>query len=226
MAEQSSSLVAFIAIIKKGITAKFVKHLKSVDFHGATVIQGKGTVADAFTNRLGVHDSSREVVITLIEKKYEEKIHQVAEEKFHISAKGHGILFSLDVTSCYGKREYDYAFDDSAEQEDHQLLWTIVDRNQGAKVVKLATEEGARGATVLHGRGMGDKNARKIFSIPIELERDIVLQVIPSDMLVDIADHIDTALSLNTPGHGIQFTTPVNGSLGISSIHSADEHLS
>ncbi|MCI5775791.1 MAG: P-II family nitrogen regulator [Aerococcus sp.] len=223
MAEDASALVAFIAIIKKGITAKFVKQLKSVKFRGATVIQAKGSVEDAFTNRLGVHDSNREMVITLVEKQYESLIHQVAEEKFHISENGRGILFSIDVTSCYGRRGFNYPFENSNSDEDHQLLWTIVNRNEGAKVVNLAAEQGANGATVLHGRGIGGKKARRIFSIPLELEYDVVLQVIPSELLTDIADHIDESLALNKPGHGIQFTTPVNGSLGMVSIHAANE---
>jgi len=95
------------------------------------------------------------------------------------------------------------------------LIVTIVRQGWGNAVLKASVKAGATGGTVLLGRGIGVNEKEKIFGIPIEPQKEIVLTLVEADAVDAILQEIITAVELNAPGHGLAFVLPVSRVLGV-----------
>ena len=98
---------------------------------------------------------------------------------------------------------------------EHKLIITIVKKGKADIIVAAAREAGARGGTILHGRGVGIHEDKKILGIPIEPEKEIVLTLIPEDLADQVLEAIIKAGDLNKPGKGIGFVLDVEKVIGL-----------
>ncbi|TEB08130.1 hypothetical protein Psch_01685 [Pelotomaculum schinkii] len=101
---------------------------------------------------------------------------------------------------------------------DHELIVTIVKRGWAERIVKAAKAAGARGGTILHGRGVGVHEQKKVLGLPIEPEKDIILTLIHKDKTNDVLKAIVEAGQLQKPGTGIGFVIDVDKVVGIVSL--------
>lgn len=98
---------------------------------------------------------------------------------------------------------------------DVKCIVAIVERGKTDKVVDKAKKAGARGATILYGRGTGQSEALEFFNIHIEASKEIILILSETDRYKPIYDAIVEAGRLNEPGTGIIFTFLVSELLGL-----------
>jgi nitrogen regulatory protein P-II 1 len=99
---------------------------------------------------------------------------------------------------------------------DASLIVSIVRKGWGSTVLDASVKAGARGGTVLFGRGAGINEQEKIFGMSIEPEKEIVLTVVNSDRVESILDEIVRAAELNDTGRGIAFVVPVEKVVGVA----------
>ena len=99
----------------------------------------------------------------------------------------------------------------------YDLIVTIVDRGHSDLVMNAAKAAGATGGTLLHGLGLGSKEAEKFLGISIQPEKDVILILTPQEKKPRIMKRITQEAGLNTPGRGICFSLPVNAALGLVS---------
>lgn len=96
------------------------------------------------------------------------------------------------------------------------LIVSIVQKGWGSTVLEASVNAGARGGTVLMGRGAGINEQEKIFGMAIEPEKEIILTVAYQDQVERILDEIVKAAGLNETGKGIAFVLPVDKIVGIA----------
>ena len=100
--------------------------------------------------------------------------------------------------------------------KDSALIVSIVRKGWGSIVLDASVKAGARGGTVLFGRGAGINEQEKIFGMSIEPEKEIVLTVVRADQAHAILDEIVRAAELNDTGRGIAFVLPVERIVGVA----------
>lgn len=98
---------------------------------------------------------------------------------------------------------------------DVKCIVAIVEKGKADKIVDKAKKAGARGATILYGRGTGQSEALEFFNIHIEASKEIILILSETDRYKPIYDAIVEAGRLNEPGTGIIFTFLVSELLGL-----------
>ena len=96
------------------------------------------------------------------------------------------------------------------------LIVSIVRKGWGSTVLEASVSAGARGGTVLFGRGAGINEQEKIFGMSIEPEKEIVLTVVRADRVDTILDEIVRAAELDATGKGIAFVVPVDKVVGVA----------
>ncbi len=96
------------------------------------------------------------------------------------------------------------------------LIVSIVRKGWGSAVLEATVRAGARGGTVLHGRGAGINEQEKIFGMSIEPEKEIVLTVVYSAQVEPILDEIVRTAGLDETGKGIAFVVPVDKVVGVA----------
>jgi nitrogen regulatory protein P-II 1 len=96
------------------------------------------------------------------------------------------------------------------------LIVTIVRKGWGSSVLQASVKAGARGGTVLVGRGAGVHEQEKIFGMSIEPEKEIVLTIVPDAQADAILAEIVRAAELEAAGHGMAFVLAVQKIVGVA----------
>lgn len=96
-----------------------------------------------------------------------------------------------------------------------KCIVAIVERGKADKIVDKAKQAGAKGATIMYGRGTGQSEALKFFNIHIEASKEIIIILSEEEYYKDIYDAIIEAGRLKEPGTGIIFTVPVAELVGL-----------
>jgi nitrogen regulatory protein P-II 1 len=99
---------------------------------------------------------------------------------------------------------------------DAALIVSIVRKGWGSRVLEASVQAGARGGTVLFGRGAGIHEHEKIFGMSIEPEKEIVLTIVKQEEVDRILDAIVRTAKLNDTGRGIAFVLPVEKVVGVA----------
>ena len=99
---------------------------------------------------------------------------------------------------------------------DHEVILCIVNSGFSDAVMDAAKEFGARGGTVIRGRGTANSEAEKLFNIVIQPEKEVVMILVDSAIRDDILHALYRAVGLNTPGQGIAFSLPGDQVVGLS----------
>ena len=96
------------------------------------------------------------------------------------------------------------------------LIVSIVWKGWASTVLGASVNAGARGGTVLFGRGDGIHEREKIFGMSIEPEKEILLTIVNSTQVDAILEAIVRAGELNDTGRGIAFVVPVEKIAGVA----------
>lgn len=96
------------------------------------------------------------------------------------------------------------------------LIVTVVRKGWGSSVLDASVKAGARGGTVIFGRGAGINEQEKIFGMSIEPEKEIVLTVAFNDLVDTILEEIVRTAELSDTGRGIAFVVSVDKVVGVA----------
>ncbi|HEY8507049.1 MAG TPA: P-II family nitrogen regulator [Steroidobacteraceae bacterium] len=97
-----------------------------------------------------------------------------------------------------------------------RLIVSIVRKGWGDTVLEATMKAGAHGGTVLFGRGIGRNEQQKVFGIKIEPEKEVVLTLLPEELVERVLAEVVRAAELTRPGHGIAFVLPVEQVAGVA----------
>ncbi|MFO7278362.1 MAG: P-II family nitrogen regulator [Pseudomonadota bacterium] len=106
------------------------------------------------------------------------------------------------------------------------LIVSIVRKGWGSSVLQASVKAGARGGTVLFGRGAGIHEQEKIFGMSIEPEKEIVLTLVRQSQVDEILEEIVRTAELNDTGRGIAFVLPVEKVVGVAHFMRQTAHRS
>jgi nitrogen regulatory protein PII len=185
-----------------------------------TIIMAKGTISNQFLRMLGVTSDRREVVNILLPKSEAQDFAELLNEKMELDKPGKGIAYLTDVVACIGAEdmegknlnEFEYI---DPEEDMYKKITVVVDRGKSEEVMDAARGAGARGGTIFHGRGSAGKDAKKVFGIEIEPEKEIIVILTPDDVTKNVFDSISEKMNLKEPGNGIMYVEPISGTFGL-----------
>ena len=100
-------------------------------------------------------------------------------------------------------------------EKKYELILCIVNAGFSETVIDAAKEAGARGGTLLRGRGTANREAEEFFHINIQPGKEIVMILVPEDIKDGVLQSVYRAAGLNTAGQGIAFSLPVDRTVGL-----------
>ena len=95
------------------------------------------------------------------------------------------------------------------------VILCIINNGFSETAMEAAKQFGARGGTVIHGRGTASKEAEKFFNITIQPEKEIVMILTKKEIKDNILKALYSSVGTNTPAQGIAFALPVEDVVGI-----------
>ena len=92
---------------------------------------------------------------------------------------------------------------------NHQLIVCIVNAGFSQNVMEAARSAGARGGSIIRGRGSANPEAEEFFNITVQPDKEVVLILVPNDIKDAVMTAVYKNSGLTTDGQGIAFSLPV-----------------
>ena len=107
--------------------------------------------------------------------------------------------------------------------KEFEVILCIVNKGFADRAMDAARAAGAKGGTILHGRGTASPDAEKLFGITIQPEKEIVMILVAGKIKDGVLKALYDAVGTGTEARGIAFTLPVEQTVGLSVASAKDE---
>ncbi len=102
-----------------------------------------------------------------------------------------------------------------------EVVLCILNNGFSDTAMDAARAAGAKGGTIMHGRGTASKDAEKLFNITIQPEKEIVMILVAHEVRDAVLKALYNAVGVNTEAQGIAFSLPVESTVGIGTSRKA-----
>ena len=185
------------------------------------VIHGIGTASPSVLDYFGLIETKKDIYIAVIPDYLEKKLLNHLNKEFKIESPGTGIAFTIPISSSnkyvsmiFNKNESSKEVTNVENAKKYHLVITIVLEGHLEQVMNAAKRVGASGGTVIRGRGLGNKEAVKLFGFEIEPGRELVLNVVEEDIKTKVMEEITKEVGIKTPGKGVCIALPIDSTVG------------
>ena len=180
------------------------------------VMRGKGTVSSRHLHLFGITSQDRAIVNILMENTAAEALLDTLTDQLHLHKPNHGIAYMAQVSTmgkCPAAQE-----EGKSKGEDNAMfkkLTIVVNLGMADDIMDIARAAGARGGTILHGRGTGAAYTEKLFGIAIEPEKEWIVILVPTALADRVIAALEEAHDFESPGNGILFVEDVSDVRGV-----------
>lgn len=208
---------------------KLERIAKEKGIHGGMALLGKGTVSSTTLNLLGIKSQKREIVNFLVEKEEAEELLDYFTKELQLNEPGHGIAYTTNAIiadQILNKKQDSSNTVQVVEGKENMFkkLTVIVNRGMSDIVMDIARKSGVKGGTIIHGRGTGSEFTEKLLGIQIVPEKELVIILMPDELVDKVVNDLYHELQLDVPGNGILFVEPVVEVRGLSDSHQSNKN--
>lgn len=193
----------------------FIDIIKEKSLYDGIVFLAKGTVKNSFLNLIGLKNQKMRLIDVLIERDKSKEIIDYTAEKLKLNEPNHGIAYLTSRRMVKDEKGESNASNTIGEKTMFKKITVIVNRGMADDVMDIARESGARGGTILHGKGTGTKNAAKLFGMEVEPEKELVLIIVPTEIEEKVVKNLYDNLEMQNSGNGILFVEDITDVRGI-----------
>lgn len=98
---------------------------------------------------------------------------------------------------------------DTVKEDVNKLVLTIVKKGYAYQVVKVANENGGKGAVILDGRGVSDSKKR-FFGMDIAPEKEVVIMVVKEEVVYPVVKSIYAIADFKSDAKGVVLVLPIS----------------
>lgn len=213
---KSRHLEMLVVIVEHNKASKVLHLADEKGVTASVAMLGRGTASRTIFDYLGLNDKKK-AVLMLFGKT--EEIMDLADylvEKLEMDKPNHGIAYIESAFNVFGTEDNANGSENIKRGENmYNAIYTIVEKGNADDVIEAAQKAGSRGGTVMHARGSGSEEARKVFNMLIEPEKEIVLIISEEAKTKDIVESIRKETQIEEEGKGIIFVTRVEQTYGL-----------
>lgn len=179
-----------------------------------------GTAVSSMRELLGIESNERRVLISAANDQKTAEWLAAQKRQLHLGVPGHGLAVAVPVKSVGGGKTMAFLQEEASVQPvpavrpDYELIVVIAAEGHTDTVMNAARAAGARGGTVLHGKGTGSGCAETFYNISLAEEKEVVLIVAAASEKADIMRAILEKAGPATPAQAITFSLPITALAG------------
>jgi nitrogen regulatory protein PII len=181
---------------------------------------GRGTARKDVLDLLGLSTHEYHIFMTIADRERTRRLIDETRRNLYIDAPGQGIIVATPIKSVGGGKtlanlnagrptegapEINY---------NYEIVLAIVNEGHTDTVMEAAREAGARGGTVLHGKGTGSKDAAKFFGVSIASEKEVIMIVAAASEKAAIMKSIINKAGTQTEAGAVVMSLPVSDVAG------------
>lgn len=192
-------------------------------------LHGRGTAMQGMLDLLGIESNEKRVVLTAANEEKTAQLIAAQRRYLHLGVPGHGFVIAIPIKSVGGGRAVAYMNGDTKNAKytpainyDYELIVAISNEGSTDLVMNAARAAGARGGTVLHGKGTGTKDAAKFYNISIADEKEVILIVSTAEQKSGIMRAILEKAGSDSKAGSIVFSLPTTEVAGFGVLDSSE----
>lgn len=208
-----------ICIVPHEKSERIILAARKAGAAGGTVLMGRGTAKNQILEILGLGDTRKELLYTLLEDDLYIAVRAAIMKNSEKEKSGFGIIFSIAVDKFLKNSDINIQKAGSYMKEaTHTLISIIVNAGFADDAMAAARKAGAGGGTIINARGTGKEEDEKFFGITIVPEKEMLLILAEKSKEKDILEAVRSLPCLQSKGSGISYCIDVNdfSPLGIS----------
>lgn len=186
-----------------------------------------GTAPSDILDILGIGTSEKSVILCMVRKDIADVILRELYVELMFGVPGNGIAFTLPLGAANKKlmNMMNGMSDDNFKSDGKEelimseikrvMIAAVINPGFSEEVMKAAKGAGARGGTVIHGRGVTDDEAVNLWGLGLQEEKEIVMIVTETENKLAIMNAISEACGVNTDAQGFVVSLPIDTVIGI-----------
>lgn len=209
-----------ISVVNPSMAPRMNAIVQSLELPLSIELLGRGTAAKNVLDLLGLSTHEYHIIITIADRDRTARLIEEARRNLYIDAPGQGIIAATPIKSVGGgKTLANLNAGRPAEgapeiNYNYEIVLAIANEGYTDTVMDAAREAGARGGTVLHGKGTGSKDAAKFFGVSIASEKEVIMIVAKSSEKAAIMKSIINKAGTQTDAGAVVMSLPVSAVAG------------
>lgn len=186
-----------------------------------TVFNARGTAVRSMLDILGIESTNRRVVLTVANEEKTKRLIELQKERMFIGVPGHGIVIAVPIKSIGGGKTVAYLNGGEMNSKyvpklnySYELIIAITNEGRTDMVMNAARGVGAKGGTVLHGKGTGTENQQNFFNVSIAQEKEVILILSEASQKASIMKAIIEKAGPDTEAGAVVFSLPTSAAAG------------
>ena len=196
----------------------------------SVVFHAHGTAVKSMRELLGIESTERRVVVSVANDEKTKSLIASERRHMHIGVPGHGIILSGPIKSVGGGKAVAFLNGENNMEKHapvlsctYELIVVIASQGSTDLVMNAARAAGARGGTVLHGKGTGAKGDATFYNIAIAEEKEVILIVAASSEKAEIMRSILHSAGPGTKAGAIVFSLPISEVEGFALLRDTED---
>lgn len=188
---------------------------------------GMGTARSQLLDYLGIGETEKTVVLSLIPETDEERIMREIRREMALYLAGRGISFTVPLTGisqivangltgAATNKTTDWSKIMKSSDRKFDLVVVAVAANFVDQAMDAARAAGAAGGTILRAQSMQNDKAQQFIGITLVQEQEILLVLTKKENTLPIMEALSESVGAKTPAGGVIFSVPVDRTAGIS----------
>ena len=209
-----------ISVVHPAVAPRMNAIVQSLELPLSIELLGRGTATKNVLDLLGLSTHEYHIIITIADRDRTARLIEEARRNLYIDAPGQGIIAATPIKSVGGgKTLANLNAGRPAEgaleiNYNYEIVLAIANEGYTDTVMEAAREAGARGGTVLHGKGTGSKDAAKFFGVSIASEKEVIMIVARATEKAAIMKSIINKAGTQTDAGAVVMSLPVSAVAG------------
>lgn len=99
---------------------------------------------------------------------------------------------------------------------NHEVIFAIVNAGYAEDAMEVAREQGARGGTIINGRGVAREADAAFFGITIHADKELLMMVVEKEIRDQVFHALYKQMGMQKKAQGIVFSLPVSDVAGLA----------
>lgn len=224
--ESGGRMKALVGIVNRADVERLKEVLDDASVGVSYQFAATGTAHSAVLDYLGLGDTEKSVVLSVIPECDEELIMRRIRDEMALYLVGRGISFTVPLTgismivanglSAAATNKSGAVQIMKGQDRQYSLVVAAVAVNYVDAAIEAARQAGAAGGTIIHARSVKNAKAQQFTGFALALEQEILLILVKKELAVPVMEALSGAVGAKTEAGGVIFCLPVDRTAGIS----------
>ena len=101
-------------------------------------------------------------------------------------------------------------------EQNHEVIFAIVNAGFAEEAMEVARANGARGGTIMNARGVAREKEAAFFGITLHADKEILMLVVEKSIRDNILNALYKEMGMDKKAQGITFSLPVSEVAGLA----------